>query len=113
LEVPRFNFPTLNVQQGIICHIGQGLKGFFDADGSVKYEVKRASRQVSVSSVNPIGLNQVSLLLRKMGLPHNVYEDSIAIFGRRNLVDYQRKVGFSIGRKNEALINMISTFHTK
>jgi len=93
--------------------LGQGLKGYFDADGSVKYQVKRASRQVNVSSVNPIGLNQVSLLLRKMGLPHGVYEESIAIFGRRNLVDYQRKIGFSIGRKNEALINMISTFHTK
>src|SRR5207249_12170124 len=27
--------------------VGYGLRGFFDADGSVKYEIKRASRQVS------------------------------------------------------------------
>ena len=93
--------------------VGYGLRGFFDADGSVKYQAKRSSRQVTVTSVNPEGLRQVSTLLGKIGLRHSVYEDSIAIFGRRNLLDYQRMIGFGIARKNEALNNMISTFRVR
>ena len=91
--------------------LGYGVRGLFDADGSVKYEVKRASRQVTLGSVNPSGLKQVSILLNRIGLRHSLYKDSIAIFGRENLIDYQQKIGFGIRRKNEALINMISTFH--
>jgi len=90
--------------------VGYGLRGFFDADGSVKYQAKRSSRQVTVTSVNWEGLQQVSTLLDKIGLQHSVYKDSIAIFGRRNLLDYHRMIGFGIARKNEALNNMISTF---
>ena len=90
--------------------VGYGLRGFFDADGSVKYEIKRASRQVTVGSVNSEGLKQISTLLDKIGLQHSVYKDSIAIFGRQNLSDYERMIGFGIARKNEALNNMISTF---
>jgi hypothetical protein len=93
--------------------VGYGLRGFFDADGSVKYHAKRSSRQVTVSSVNWEGLQQVSTLLDKIGLRHSVYEDSIAIFGRRNLLDYQRMIGFGIARKNEALNNMILTFRVQ
>src|SRR2546427_10958914 len=90
--------------------VGYGLRGFFDADGSVKYQAKRSSRKVTVTSVNWEGLMQVSTLLDKIGLRHSIYEDSIAIFGRKNLLDYQRMIGFGIARKNEALNNMISTF---
>jgi len=93
--------------------VGYGLKGFFDADGSVKYQVKRASRQVTVSSVNPEGLEQISTLLDKVGIRHSNYSDTIAIFGRQNLLDYQRIIGFGIARKNEALNNMISTFRVR
>ena len=94
-------------------NVGYGLKGFFDADGSVKYQAKRSSRQVTVTSVNWEGLMQVSTLLDKIGLRHSIYEDSIAIFGRKNLLDYQRMIGFGIARKNEALNNMISTFRVQ
>jgi hypothetical protein len=90
--------------------VGYGLRGFFDADGSVKYEAKRSSRQVTVSSVHWEGLQQISILLDKIGVRYGVYKDSIAIFGQRNLLDYQRMIGFGIARKNEALNNMISTF---
>ena len=90
--------------------VGYGLRGYFDADGSVKHDVKRSSRQVAVSSVNQKGLKQISTLLDKIGVRHSIYRDSIAIFGRRNLLDYQRMIGFGIARKNEALNNMISTF---
>ncbi|TMI09118.1 hypothetical protein E6H34_02115 [Candidatus Bathyarchaeota archaeon] len=93
--------------------VGHGLKGLFDADGSVKYEVKRSSRQVTVSSVNWEGLQQVSTLLDKIGVRHSVYEDCIAIFGRSNLLDYQRMIGFGIARKREALNNMISTYRVQ
>jgi hypothetical protein len=93
--------------------VGFGLRGLFDADGSVKYQAKRSSRQVALSSVNWQGLQQVSTLLNKIGLRHSFYEDSIAIFGRRNLLDYQRMIGFGIARKNKALNNMISTFRVR
>lgn len=93
--------------------IAYGVRGFFDADGSVKYDVKRAARQVTVSSVNPTGLAQVSMLLARIGQGHRLYKDSIAIFGRRNLVDFQRNIGFGIRRKNEALIRMVSSFRCR
>lgn len=90
--------------------LGYGLRGFFDAEGSVKYQIKRAARQVSVASVNHEGLLQISMLLQRLGIGHSLYRDSIAIFGRANLENFQRRVGFLIPRKNEALKSMISTF---
>src|SRR3989442_7317833 len=93
--------------------VGYGLRGFFDADGSVKYQAKRSSRQVTATSVNWEGLQQISTLLGKIGIRHSVYEDSIAIFGRRNLLEYQKTIGFGIARENEALNNMISTFRVQ
>ena len=93
--------------------VGYGLRGFFDADGSVKYQAKRSSRQVTATSVNWEGLQQISTLLGKIGIRHSVYEDGIAIFGRRNLLEYQKTIGFGIARKNEALNNMISTFRVQ
>lgn len=93
-----------------IRKLGYGLKGFFDAEGSVKYQRRRASRQVTVSSVNSAGLSQISSLLRKLGIQHGIYGDTISIFGRSNLENFQTNVGFSIPRKNEALKSMISSF---
>ncbi len=90
--------------------VGYGLRGFFDAEGSVKYQRRRAARQITLFSVNRRGLEQVSLLLDKLGIGHGLYKESISIFRRRNLVRFRDCVGFSIGRKNEALKNMISSF---
>lgn len=103
-------FKQLMSEQVSVDTLGYGLKVIFDAEGSVKYQIKRASRQVTLFSVNSTGLKQISILLNRLRLGHSLYKDSIAIFGRRNLVDYQNKIGFSIRRKGEALINMISTF---
>lgn len=103
-------FQQLISEQVSVDTLGYGLKGTFDAEGSVKYQVKRASRQVTLFSVNSTGLKQISMLLNRLRLAHSLYKDPIGIFGRRNIVDYQNKIGFSIRRKGEALINMISTF---
>ncbi len=91
--------------------LGFGLRGFFDAEGSVKYQRDRAVRQVAVYSVNFPGLRQVSRLLERLGIRHRLYANTISIMGRGNLEAFQKTIGFSIKRKNEALNNMISTFH--
>jgi hypothetical protein len=112
----KFNEAAMRHLMGdraLLAPIGYGVRGLFDADGSVKYEVKRASRQVTIASVNRVGLAQVSMLLTHIGQGHRLYEDCIAIFGRRNLVDFQSKIGFGIRRKNEALIRMVSSFRIK
>lgn len=93
--------------------VGYGLRGFFDAEGSVKYQRDRAARQITAYSINYAGLGQVSRVLQKLAIKHSLYKNSIAIFGRPNLESFQKLIGFSIRRKNEALNNMISSFQRR
>lgn len=87
--------------------LGYGLRGFFDAEGSCFISpTRKNSATVSASSVNYRGLRQVSRLLVRLGIRHNFwrnYRNTINMSRRVGLEDFQKRVGFSIGRKREKL----------
>ena len=92
------------------------LKGFFDSEGSVD-----TYKKIIAVSVNKTGIHEIEYLLSSLGIKSNVREVSklrgnrrrqytIKITGRRFLELYSQKIGFSIGRKQECLENLIKGY---
>jgi hypothetical protein len=80
------------------------VRGFADAEGSVS----RDGNGIRISQSKKNILEDVSIVLNEINIKNNIYkysrgEYSLNIYGKRNLAQYKRNVGFKISRKTDRL----------
>lgn len=101
--VPKEIFAS---DEKIICSY---LQGFADGDGGVD----KTNGFIGLYSKNLLGLKEIGLLLSKIGISWRLVAridkaSTIKIHKLSDLITYQKKIGFSIGRKNQCLSKIIS-----
>ena len=87
--------------------VSEFLRGYFDADATVN---KRSVR-IEVSSVSRNFIRKISLILLRFEILSKIYEgknaSTLIISGRRNLENFAKHVGFTVGYKAKALKDVI------
>ena len=94
------------------------LKSYFDCDGWVAVQ-KAKSRVIGLESINKVGLEQIRNSLLKFGINasdvkkrknRNIW--SIHICGKDDLLKFKENIGFLHPRKNDRLLEAISSYET-
>jgi DNA-binding CsgD family transcriptional regulator len=88
------------------------LKGIFDAEGTVGLK----AGQVSLSSINLKALEQVRLLLQKVGIKSSINGRNLTISGCANIKKFYEQIGFTVTsrqKKLEKLVNRYMNGHNR
>jgi DNA-binding CsgD family transcriptional regulator len=88
------------------------LRGIFDAEGTVGLK----AGQVSLSSINSKALEQVRLLLLKVGIKSSSINGRILISGCANIKKFYEQIGFTVTsrqKKLEKLVNRYMNGHNR
>lgn len=88
------------------------LKGVADSQGSVIFFGKTA-RFIQLSSKNYRGLEEIGSLLSSLGIDNwCIYKNAcgLRIFGRKNFINFSKKVNFIIARKKTLLNKMLRNY---
>jgi DNA-binding CsgD family transcriptional regulator len=86
------------------------LRGIFDAEGAVSLK----AGQVSMSSINLKALEQVRLLLQKVGIKSSINGRILTISGCVNIKKFYEQIGFTVTfrqKKLEKLVNRYMNGH--
>ena len=90
------------------------LRGAFDSDGGVVFNIKNSDRLVSLRSVNYLGLRDVERILMDFSIKPRIYTRkigySLRISGRKNLLKYWESIGFGIPEKQALLTECIQSY---
>jgi len=86
-----------------VRYVANFLRGFFDINGYVNGEELRVEVRGAPHEV----LEELSLILLRLGIVSKIYPTSLAISGRRNLELFRRYIGFSEKQKAKELEGII------
>lgn len=89
------------------------IRAFVDCDGTVQN--RKYDRFIAIDSVNNLGLNDISLTLKKFKIPNKIYSIKggsfrLKIFGRENLIRFKSLITLKHPRKKTNLINAIKSY---
>jgi len=89
------------------------LRAFIDCDGTVQN--RKYDRFVAIDSVNKVGLNKISTILRMFNLPNKVYNIKggsyrLKIFGKDNLIRFNSIIKLKHPRKRKLLKEAINSY---
>jgi len=82
------------------------LMGIFDAEGSVGLK----AGQVSMSSVNSEALEQVTLLLQKVGIKSSINGTNLTISGCVNIKKFYEQIGFTVTSRQKKLEKLVNRY---
>ena len=104
-KMPKLKEPLLKVW----------LRAYFDCEGWVTCK-SHQNRMVGADCVNEIGIKQVQSTLKILGIESKVKKRktrnifSLSIFGKENLIKFQKEIGFLHPEKKERLEKAIEDF---
>ncbi len=106
----KWKMPRLNKKLSKIW-----LRVFFDCEGWVTCK-KHQNRHVGLESVNKIGIEQIKIALSNLGIiprikkrgDRNIF--SLYIYGKENLIQFQKQIDFLHPAKKEKLMHTIEDF---
>ena len=87
--------------------VAEFIRGYFDADAHVSLKDVR----IEVTSASKEFIEKLTLVLLRFGILSKIYNNkgywTIAISGRRNLIQFKRHIGFTVKAKAERLDKII------
>ncbi len=91
------------------------LRTYFDCESWVTCK-SHQNRQIGIDCVNKKGINQIKQSLNKLGIESSLKKRntrdifSLKIYGKKNLIRFQKKIGFLHPNKKEKLKDTIEDF---
>lgn len=106
----NWNFPKLSKN-----NLRYWLRAYFDCDGWVFCEARK-NRQIGLESINLDGLKQIKSALRRFNINstfktrknRNIFR--LMIYGKENLIRFQREINFLHPKKKERLELAINSY---
>ena len=100
------------------------LRGFFDGDGSMGFSGsgRKVHREIGCVNKDERLIKSISMYLTELGIENRIRKTIgsgfnpngtyyvVYIYGKRNILNFYKKVGFSIKRKQEKLASALSSY---
>lgn len=103
---------------------GNFLKGFFDGEGSINFSGsgRKVHREISCVNKNETLIHLISNYLTELSIenrirkilgsgfnPKGIYY-LVLVYGKQNILNFYKKIGFSINRKQNKLVSALNSY---